>query len=265
MILAISLDQPLSRPFLPLGAIARRLGKILRIIEAPFRWASHHIRDGSFAWLRGAYLTLRYVDEYTVFPAIQFADRYPRLAITKEPGSKLVLRGPLLLRNNHAGKHPYSSIHLQTGSRMEVNGGLHIGSNVQFRLAPRARIVMEGAGPGIREKYDYSGFQGDCFILIKESFYMGKNTGISWRCDVMDSDWHPTNGKLEAFPVWIGNHVWVVPGAKILKGARIGDDSIVGRDALVLGGTYAPQSFIAGIPATRKGTAPVWRYEWYEW
>jgi hypothetical protein len=242
----------------------RAIRAVLRVVEAPFRWASGHIRDAALPWLRGAYLTIRYVDDYGTFPAIQFADRFPRLHIRKEPGARLVLRGPLLLRNNQEGKHPHSSIYLQQGARFEVNGPLHVGDDVRFLLAPRAVVVLEGAGPSPYGGPTYSGFQGRCVIQIKESLYMAKDVGISWNCEVMDSDWHPTDGKLESFPIVIGRHVWITPGAKILKGAQLGDDCVVGREALVIGGAYPPRTFIAGIPAKAKGPAPVWRYEWYE-
>lgn len=49
--------------------------------------------------------------------------------------------------------------------------------------------------------------------------------------------------------VVLGNHVWVGNGVEILKGARIGDNSIIGTRALVTGKEYPSYSIIGGIPA----------------
>lgn len=49
--------------------------------------------------------------------------------------------------------------------------------------------------------------------------------------------------------VTIGNKVWIGYGATILKGASIGDNCIVGTEAVVPGKTYPAGSVIAGTPA----------------
>jgi len=51
-----------------------------------------------------------------------------------------------------------------------------------------------------------------------------------------------------AYPVTIGDDVWVGGGAKILGGTVIGDGCTVAAGAVVKG-TFPPNSVIAGVPA----------------
>ena len=47
----------------------------------------------------------------------------------------------------------------------------------------------------------------------------------------------------------LGNHVWVGNGARILKGARIGDNCIISTGAIVTGKEFPANSVLAGIPS----------------
>lgn len=47
----------------------------------------------------------------------------------------------------------------------------------------------------------------------------------------------------------IGNHVWVGYGAAIMKNAKLADNCIVGRSALVAGSFLEKGSVVAGVPA----------------
>lgn len=47
----------------------------------------------------------------------------------------------------------------------------------------------------------------------------------------------------------IGNHVWIAPNSKIMKGAVIADGCIVGSDTTVAKEFKQPNSLIVGRPA----------------
>lgn len=55
----------------------------------------------------------------------------------------------------------------------------------------------------------------------------------------------------------IGNHVWLGQGVRVLKGARIGDDSIIGSRALVTG-EIAANVVAVGMPARVVRTGVTW-------
>lgn len=59
----------------------------------------------------------------------------------------------------------------------------------------------------------------------------------------------------------IGNHVTIYPGAKIIGGIFVGDDVVIGANAVVTK-DIPPHSIVAGVPAkiikTRKAFGDVW-------
>lgn len=55
-------------------------------------------------------------------------------------------------------------------------------------------------------------------------------------------------------PVILGKNVWVGNGAKLLKGTKIGDNSIVAAGAVVTGGEYPADVIIGGNPAKVVGS-----------
>lgn len=55
----------------------------------------------------------------------------------------------------------------------------------------------------------------------------------------------------------IGDHVWIAQGVQILKGARIGDDCVIGARALVTG-DIPPGSIAAGAPARVLRSGVTW-------
>ena len=69
---------------------------------------------------------------------------------------------------------------------------------------------------------------------------------------ITDSDWHGiydrTKRGEEICPVHIENNVWLGDGAKVLKGVRIGENSIVGAGAIVSRDVPA-NVVVAGNPA----------------
>ncbi|KKI93317.1 hypothetical protein WQ54_05350 [Bacillus sp. SA1-12] len=95
------------------------------------------------------------------------------------------------------------------------------------------------------------GFKLSC----ENSFEAGDNVLVGWNVSIIDSDGHSIikDGLKINQPkkVVIGNHVWLCSESSILKGARIGDDCVVGY------GTIVSKNFenkyrciIGGSPAT---------------
>jgi acetyltransferase-like isoleucine patch superfamily enzyme len=246
-------DGPARAPSLVVRAL--RFG--LKQVERPFRGVGRGLRWHLFPYLRSCYLTLRYVDEWSEFPAVRLLGPFP-FRIYKEPGAQLSIRKTLRV-NFFPGANTTSMLYLCRNARLEVQGTFEIGEDVRINLGPRARLEIGG-----RKHHTFSGMPGRCTVYVKERMRIGEDAGFSWKTLAMDSDWHPLDGKLESLYTEIGDHVWICPNAHVLKGARLGADCIVATGSVVLAGEYAPKSLVAGTPAKRIGTAPEWRFEWNE-
>jgi acetyltransferase-like isoleucine patch superfamily enzyme len=113
--------------------------------------------------------------------------------------------------------------------------------------------TMEGAELVIGDNVGLNGTSITCRGRIE----IGEGVLVAANVVIMDSDfhrqwppadrWDPTAGA-EVEPVSIGRHVWIGVGSIILKGARIGDNSIIGAGSVVTGSI--PSNVVAaGVPA----------------
>lgn len=72
---------------------------------------------------------------------------------------------------------------------------------------------------------------------------------------VRTSDSHPIYDKItnerinNALPIVIGNHVWIAPNTKIMKGAIIPNGCIIGSDTTISKQFLETDSLIVGRPA----------------
>jgi acetyltransferase-like isoleucine patch superfamily enzyme len=65
-------------------------------------------------------------------------------------------------------------------------------------------------------------------IVLGENIICGANTLIT------DSDWHPEDSRSgESKPVIIENNVWLGVNTTVLKGVRIGENSVIGAGSVV--------------------------------
>lgn len=203
-------------------------------------------------WLYGSYLTLRYVDKYTSFPAIIFENSVIPLKIFKGLASELILEGRLVITPFASGAG-LSSIHIGQEARVIIENDFVIGDDVRIVLSDHAILRCGG-----KKLSSGSGITCQSKVLVRNFVSIGTDTIISWGTFITDSDHHPINGVIRTEDVIIGEHVWIASGAQILKGSCIGKDSIVAAQALVLKGDYSDNSMIAGVPAKIKGIAPQW-------
>ena len=91
---------------------------------------------------------------------------------------------------------------------------------------------------------------------IDNSLTIGERCMIADSVDIWATDSHPIMDKNTgtllnpSTSVTVGNHVWIGKGASVLKGVRIGDDSVVGMKSIVTN-DIEPSSLYAGIPAKK--------------
>ncbi len=119
------------------------------------------------------------------------------------------------------------------------NNHIEIGSNC--RVGPNCSFWMEGSNISITIG-DNTRFTHSVHLNAQEngsSIEIGEDCGFSNHITVRTSDSHAiidieTGKRINtALPVKIGNHVWICPDSKIMKGAIIGDYAIIGSNSIV--------------------------------
>lgn len=147
---------------------------------------------------------------------------------------------------------------------VEVGARVSVGRGCRLLLEPGAHLVLaddcavdDGSTLAV-----YRGGRlrlGDgCFVghhatlAARDSVELGPGTFLAELVSVRDHDHRvgspPSSGKLDVTPVRIGADVWLGAKVTVLRGARVGDRSVVGANAVVRG--ELPGDAVAvGIPA----------------
>jgi acetyltransferase-like isoleucine patch superfamily enzyme len=202
----------------------------------------YYFRKHPFLWIYAAYLTLRYVDVYEKFPAIIFS-KFLKLRIHKSKGAKIEIKSQLVLEPWINGNGT-TTITLENDSLFFVEGDFILGDGIKILVSGNAKLIVRG-----KKLSSGSGITANSVILVRENVEIGEDCIIAWDTFITDSDWHTIEGKPHTKPTYIGNHVWLGVGAKILKGTRIEANSIVTTNSVVLQNNYPERSLISGIPA----------------
>lgn len=86
-----------------------------------------------------------------------------------------------------------------------------------------------------------------------DDIIFGNEVVLGWRVNIRNTDGHHIveNGtpKKNHKTIIVGNHVWICSHSHILKGAKIGNDSVVGYGSLVTKSFTNPNVLLAGWPA----------------
>jgi acetyltransferase-like isoleucine patch superfamily enzyme len=217
-------------------------GSVRRFFAASLR---SHPFSGWLSILRSFYCN--YTLTGHLYPIKCLVGPKVHLFIDRHPDSTVTLSGRLIVRN-WGGGGAASSISLDRGAHIEVQGDFELGHGVRISLARNAKLFIGG-----RLNETSSGITCNTLIMVETLMRIGKDCIIAWDCYLTDSDWHDIlheGRKIErSIPVEIGDHVWVGHGCSILKGAVIGAGSIVASQTMVLRGNYQPRALLAGIPA----------------
>jgi carbonic anhydrase/acetyltransferase-like protein (isoleucine patch superfamily) len=96
-------------------------------------------------------------------------------------------------------------------------------------------------------------------IHCGDSITIGDEVIIAWDCNILDRDYHSTEGEAEiTSPVRIGNRVWIGCRCIILKGVTIGDNAVVAAGSVV-NMNVPPNMLVAGNPARQKKEVIGWK------
>jgi maltose O-acetyltransferase len=102
----------------------------------------------------------------------------------------------------------------------------------------------------------YTVINQNCFLVglgglrIGRDVMMGNNSSIITTTHVTDSLDTPMRLQgMKTEPTTVGDDVWIGTRAAILAGAHVGDHSIIGAGAVVLGRKYPSYAVLGGVPA----------------
>lgn len=101
-------------------------------------------------------------------------------------------------------------------------------------------------------------------ICCQESISIGGNTGITYNCEIMDSNFHYIMNQVDytvkryTSPIQIGLSNWIGNNTQIMKGTRTQDNTMVGARSLLnkdYVSMYPDEEYVtlAGVPAKLKG------------
>ena len=138
---------------------------------------------------------------------------------------------------------------------------LYLFRNSKFKIEGFVKI-LSGFKIDIRENAILS-IGENTLINMDCSIYCFKNIEIGSDClfgpgvIIRDCDGHTINGRCDAKPVVIGNHVWLGENSMILKGVSIGDGSVVAAGSVVTK-NVPENTIVAGNPAKVIKSNVVW-------
>lgn len=131
------------------------------------------------------------------------------------------------------------------GRPIEIGDGVRLMRGVLLSTSQRGRIVVEDNV--------YIGEYG--IVTSNAEIHIGRDTIIAPHADLVDFNHgfddlaKPVIGQaVDAAPIEIGRDVWLGAGVKVLRGARIGDQAVVGAGAVVRGDVPV-RAVAVGVPA----------------
>lgn len=145
-------------------------------------------------------------------------------------------------------------------NKIVVEDGVYIGPNCSFWMEGNNIEIVIGKNSSFTRLCHLCAQEDNTFIRI------GEDCMFSNHIIVRTSDSHPMYDMetgLRTNPpksVSIGNHVWVAPDSKIMKGSIIGDGAIVGSNTIV-NKEFPSNSLIVGMPGKVVKTNVKWTRE----
>lgn len=208
-------------------------------------------------WIYAVYLTLMFVDEWSVFPAFQI-NGLIKIKFQKHKNGKLIIKNKLILEQWLNGDGCISVI-IGDGAKCIVENDFLLGQGIKIYISPKAQLLLKG-----KESESASGITANSVVMVNEYLEIGKDCIIAWDTFITDCDWHGIEGKKATKKTIIGDHSWIGVGAKVLKGAIVNKNSIVTSLSVVLDGEYPENVLISGSPAkVLKTNIPRWRREMF--
>jgi acetyltransferase-like isoleucine patch superfamily enzyme len=192
-----------------------------------------------------------------VFPPVKL-NGYVGVKIKKGNNSVITVKNRLIFEP-FIYKSGETVIALANNAKLLIENDFVLGDGIRILVEENATLLIKG-----KDLESGSGITSNSVIMVKNYLEIGKDCLLAWDLFLTDCDWHGIEKKVPNADTIIGDHVWIGVGAKVLKGTRIGSDSIVTSNSVVLQGTYEPGSMVSGNPAkVVKANIPKWTRDMY--
>lgn len=133
------------------------------------------------------------------------------------------------------------------GNRIVFEDNCHVGPDCSFWMEGNGITIVIGEGTTFTSKVHFCAQEDGSSVMV------GKDCMFANTITVRTSDSHPVyDGGGDRInppgPVVIGEHVWIAPGVRVMKGVSLGDGCIIGAGSIVT--KNVPDRCMAvGIPA----------------
>lgn len=111
------------------------------------------------------------------------------------------------------------------------------------------KFLINGKGSVTLGRNSYINWDSTIATGGKASIEIGDSCAIAWNTGIIAYDFHVFNDQNYAEDIIIGDNVWIGANTTILKGAKIGGNSVIAANSLVIKGDYPENLLIAGNPA----------------
>jgi acetyltransferase-like isoleucine patch superfamily enzyme len=170
-----------------------------------------------------------------------------KVTIILEKDARFILNGNLKIINHIGGEAPVF-IYLSENSCLNIKGDFLIGNGVRIYLHKNSKLTIGG-----KRVESESGITENSKIMVFSSIDIGEDFLCAWNTFISDSDWHTVAKNLVTEDhhkdIVIDDHVWIGPDCNILKGTKIGKNSIIASKTILSNKSYPQNSLIAGAPA----------------
>jgi acetyltransferase-like isoleucine patch superfamily enzyme len=157
------------------------------------------------------------------------------IEVSSADTSNIQLNGKLLLGVPLTGTNPgfahkhNTVISLAKNSKLIIHGDVHVAPGCTIRIGENG--VLELGGKNV--------IAHDTIIIATKKITIGKNSSVSWNCNLIDDDAHSfyrTDGKkIKRIrkPLVIGDNVGIQMNVVIPSGGTIGDNSIISANTVI--------------------------------
>jgi acetyltransferase-like isoleucine patch superfamily enzyme len=212
--------------------------KNIRILNLKF----HHFKPSFLMRAVRSVLASRKVTECKYSVPIRIHNTFQKIKICVAPTARFVCNGILRIDSWQGGNEPIS-IKLGEKSELIIDGDFIIGNGTRIIVDNGASLYIGG-----KRNESASGITEKSLIMVRKKVHIGTDCIIAWNVFITDCDWHSINGKDIQDDVTIGDHVWIACNTSILKGAKVGNNCIVGAHSVISKDTLPDGTLVAGNP-----------------